>query len=116
MKPGKADVMKSLTSNVLPNGPNNLFDLLSGIFRSFLLHGDVTLELLTCAFLPLLKGDLKNHLSDSYSRHGKSGDLGYSASRKILQIVDDLNMNIKLFLQKSIYKSKQMSKQVYKVY
>ena len=44
-----------------------LFDNLAGIFRSFLIHGDVTLELLSCAFLPLFKGGLKNpHLSDSY--------------------------------------------------
>ena len=42
------------------NGPDNLFEKLAGIFRSFLVHGDVTLELLSCAFLPLFKGGLKN--------------------------------------------------------
>ena len=67
MKPGKSDVTGSFTSDVLLNGPDSLFESLAGIFRSFLVHGDVTLELLSCAFLPLFKGGLKNpHLSDSY--------------------------------------------------
>ena len=67
MKPGKADVTGSFTSDILLNGPDSLFDCLAGIFRSFLVHGDVTLELLSCAFLPLFKGGLKNpHTSDSY--------------------------------------------------
>ena len=60
MVPGKTDVTGSFTSDVLLNGPDLLFDNLTGIFRSFLIHGDVTLELLSCAFLPLFKGGLKN--------------------------------------------------------
>ena len=59
MKPGKADVTQSFTSDVLLNGPDNLFEHLASIFRSFLVH-DVTMELLSCAFLPLFKGGLKN--------------------------------------------------------
>ena len=55
MKPGKADVTGSFTSDVLLNAPDSLFESLAGIFRSFLLHGDVTLELLSCAFLPRFK-------------------------------------------------------------
>ena len=43
-------------------------------------------------------------------RHEKSGNLGDPRSRKILQIAEDLNKNIKLFLQKNIRLSKQMSK------
>ena len=67
MKSGKADVTGSFTSDTLLHGPNNLFEYLAGIFRSFLVHGNVTLELLSCAFLPLFKGGLKNpHASDSY--------------------------------------------------
>ena len=41
-------------------------------------------------------------------RYGKSGDLGDLGSRIILKITEDLNKNIKLFLQKSIQISKQM--------
>ena len=59
MKPGKADVTQSFTSDVLLNGPDNMFEHLASIFRSFLVH-DVTMELLSCAFLPLFKGGLKN--------------------------------------------------------
>ena len=67
MKSGKADVTGSFTSDILIHGPDILFDYLAGIFRSFLVHGNVTLELLTCAFLPLFKGGLKHpHISDSY--------------------------------------------------
>ena len=67
MKSGKADVTGSFTSDVLLHGPDNLFEYLAGIFRSFLIHGSVTLELLSCAFLPLFKGGLKNpNVSDSY--------------------------------------------------
>ena len=43
MKPGKADVTGSFTSDVLLHGPDALFDYLAGVFRSFLVHGDVTL-------------------------------------------------------------------------
>ena len=59
MKPGKADVTGSYTSDNLLHGPDYLFDLFAGVFRSFLIHGDVTLELLSCAFIPLYKGASK---------------------------------------------------------
>ena len=55
MKPGKSDVTGSFTSDILLHGPDVLFKYLAGIFRSFLTHGDVTLELLSCAFIPLFK-------------------------------------------------------------
>ena len=42
------------------NAPDILFDQLAGIFRSWLLHGTVTLSLLACAFLPLLKSSQKD--------------------------------------------------------
>ena len=83
MKPGKADVTQSFTSDVLLNGPDNLFDHLASIFRSFLVHGDVTLELLSCAFLPLFKGGLKNpNLSDSYR--------AIAGSSQILKLLDNV--------------------------
>jgi hypothetical protein len=53
MKPGKADVTESFTSFILLHAPDNLFEYLAVIFRSFLFHGNVTLELLSCAFLYL---------------------------------------------------------------
>ena len=60
MKPGKMDVSGSYTSDVFLNAPDSLFEVIAPVFRSFLVHGDVTLQLLTCAFLPLFKGGLKD--------------------------------------------------------
>jgi hypothetical protein len=37
-----------------------LFDQLAAVFRSWCVHGTVTLPLLTCVFFPLLKSALKN--------------------------------------------------------
>ena len=37
------------------NAPDTFFDLLAPVFRSWLVHGTVTLSLLACAFLPLFK-------------------------------------------------------------
>ena len=34
--------------------------MLAGVFRSFLTHGSVTPHILSCAFLPLYKGGMKN--------------------------------------------------------
>ena len=83
MKPGKADVTGSFTSDVLLNGPDALFECLAGVFRSFLVHGDVTLELLSCAFLPLFKGGLKNpDSSDSYR--------AIAGSSQILKLLDNV--------------------------
>lgn len=83
MKPGKTDVTGSFTSDVLLHGPDALFDCLAGVFRSFLVHGDVTLELLSCAFLPLYKGGLKNpNLSDSYR--------AIAGSSQVLKLFDNV--------------------------
>ena len=60
MKPGKGDVSDSYTSDALLNAPDILFDQLAMVYRSWLIHGTVTLSLLACAFLPLLKNSLKN--------------------------------------------------------
>ena len=83
MKPGKSDVTGSFTSDTLLHGPDILFHYLAGIFRSFLTHGDVTLELLSCAFLPLFKGGLKNpNSSDSYR--------AIAGSSQILKLLDNV--------------------------
>ena len=67
MLPGKMDVTESYTSDVFLHAPDTLFDHLAAVFRSYLLHGAVTLQILTCAFLPLFKGGVKNPaVFDSY--------------------------------------------------
>ena len=60
MKPGKTDVSEVYTSDVFLNAPDLLFDHLAAVFRSFLVHGTVTLHILSCVFLPLFKGGIKN--------------------------------------------------------
>ena len=60
MKPAKADVSGSFTSDALMHAPDSLFDLIAAVYRSWLVHGTVTLSLLACAFLPLLKSSLKD--------------------------------------------------------
>ena len=67
MLPGKTDVTEAYTSDVLLNAPDILFDHLAAVFRSYLVHGTVSLQILSCAFLPLFKGGLKSPaVFDSY--------------------------------------------------
>ena len=67
MKPGKGDVSGSYTSDAILNAPDSFFDIMAPVFRSWLVHGTVTLSLLACAFLPLFKGGLKDpSKTDSY--------------------------------------------------
>ena len=67
MRFGKSDVSGSFTSEVLLYGPPLLFDHLASLFRAYLVHGDITDQLLSCAFIPLLKGGLKDATkTDSY--------------------------------------------------
>ena len=83
MKPGKNDVTDGFTSDVLLHAPDHLFDQLAEVFRSYLVHGDVTLELLSCAFLPLLKGSLKDpSKTDSYR--------AIAGSSQILKLLDNV--------------------------
>ena len=49
MLPGKTDVSEGYTSDVFLHGPDVLFEHLDAVFRSYLLHGTVTLQILTCA-------------------------------------------------------------------
>ena len=53
MKPNKGDVSGSYTSDAILNAPDILFQQLASVFRSWLVHGTVTVSLLVCAFLPL---------------------------------------------------------------
>lgn len=83
IKPSKSDVSGSFTSDVLLNAPDILFDHLSLIFKSFLMHGTVSLQLLSCAFLPLFKGGLKNsECTDSYR--------AIASSSQLLQLFDNV--------------------------
>ena len=67
MKPGKIDVHQSYTSNVFQHAPPLLFDKLAAVFRSYLVHGTITLSVLTCSFMPLLKSARKDPAQfDSY--------------------------------------------------
>ena len=67
MRPGKTDVSEVYSSDVFLHAPDSLFDQLASIFRSYITHGTVSLQILSCAFLPLFKGGLKNPaVFDSY--------------------------------------------------
>ena len=67
MLPGKTDVTEVYSSDVFIHAPDILFDQLAAVFRSYLVHGTVSLQILSCAFLPLFKGGLKNPaVFDSY--------------------------------------------------
>ena len=67
MLPGKTDVTEVYTSDVFLNAQDSLFDTLTAIFLSYLVHGTVSLQILCCAFLPLFKGSVKNPgIFDSY--------------------------------------------------
>ena len=60
MKPRKSDVSNYYTSDALLNAHDILFELLATIFRSWLIHGNITSCVLACSFLPLLKSALKD--------------------------------------------------------
>ena len=61
------DVTEAYSSDVFLHAPDHLFELLAAVFRSYLTHGTVTLQILSCAFLPLFKGGLKSpNKFDSY--------------------------------------------------
>ena len=72
MEPGKMDVSGGYTSDCLLNAPDYLFEHLAVIFRSFLTHGEVTSQLLCCAFLPLYKGGHKS-ATKTYSYRAIAG-------------------------------------------
>ena len=60
LDPGKGDATEGYTSDALLNAPDILFDKLAMVYRSWMYHGTVSLNLLSCAFLPLLKSTLKD--------------------------------------------------------
>ena len=56
LKRHKMDVSQGYSSDALLNGPDVLFKILASIFRSWLLHGRVTRQVLACAIISLVKG------------------------------------------------------------
>ena len=67
MKPHKMDISQGWSSDSLLYGPDILFDHLAAVFRCWMRHGYVTQSILACAFIPLLKSQLKDPaVCDSY--------------------------------------------------
>ena len=67
LKPAKNDVSGSYSSDALLCSPDLVFENLAIVYRSWLIHGTVTPHVLSCDFLPLYKGGLKDPAStDSY--------------------------------------------------
>ena len=60
MKSRKSDISGGFTSDALLNAPEEIFDHLATVFRSWLVHGKISHNILSCAFLPLLKSTLKD--------------------------------------------------------
>ena len=60
LKSGKGDVSEGYTSDAILNAPDILFEKLALVYRSWLYHGTVSINLLSCAFLPLLKSSSKD--------------------------------------------------------
>ena len=61
------DVTGSYSSDIFKHAPEVLHEQLASVFRSFLVHGTITLSVLACSFMPLLKSARKNPTKlDSY--------------------------------------------------
>ena len=61
LQPGKTEVSGQFKSDCFLNAPDNVFTALSVLFQAFFIHEDITFDVLCCAFMPLLKGALKNN-------------------------------------------------------
>jgi hypothetical protein len=60
MKPAKIDVSQGYTSDVFRHAPPIFFEKLAAVFRSYLVHGTITLSALACSFMPILKSAKKD--------------------------------------------------------
>ena len=60
MKPGKIDVTQGYSSDIFNHMTPLLAQLLATVFKSFLVHGTITVSILTCSFMPLLKSARKD--------------------------------------------------------
>ena len=67
LKTGKVDITGEFSSEALLNAPNEFFEIMAELFKAFLIHNDFSADILACAFMPLLKGALKDDTkSDNY--------------------------------------------------
>ena len=69
LKPDKSDVSGMFTSDCLKAAPDIFFERLAHLFRLFLVHGHVSLELLVCALCPIVK-DPNGDISSSKNYRG----------------------------------------------
>ena len=83
MKSGKSDVSGYFTSDVFINGPMVLYEHIAAVFRSYLIHGTLSNEIIACAFLPIWKGGVKPQ--DSF--HSYRAIAGASQLFKLLEYV-----------------------------
>ena len=86
LKTGKGDVSGSYNSDVLKNCPDSFYEMIAGVFRSWLTHGSVTKSFLACAFLPLVKGLKDPSLTASYR--------AVAGSSLVLKLLDYVILNI----------------------
>ena len=91
MKKGKCDVSGSFTTDAVKSAPDNLFEHLAAVYRSWLVHGTVSQPLLACAFLPFLKSSQKDpEETKSYPAIAGSSTLLMVFDRLILNLRGDL--------------------------
>ena len=81
LKSSKTDPEFDITTDALKNSPDSLYNSIASILRSMLIHGHVTLELLVCAIIPLIKD--KNGKDDDSSNYR-----GIALSSLFLKIFD----------------------------
>ena len=87
LKPRKSDVSGGFTSDAILNAPDIMFDQLATVFRSFLVHGTVSSNLLACCFLPLLKGSSKDPAVTSSYRAIAGSNLILKLFEKVILLV-----------------------------
>ena len=89
MKSGRLDVSQAFTSDVFQQGPDLLYEHLSIVFKSFLVHGTVPLAILVCAFMPLLKARKNPVKFDSWRAVAGASQLLKIFEYSILEIWGD---------------------------
>ena len=87
LKPKKSDISGGFTSDALLNAPDILFDQLATVFRSYLIHGHVSSNLLACCFIPLLKGSTKDPADTSSYRAIAGSSLILKLLEKVILLI-----------------------------
>ena len=68
IKDDKTDPVYSYSSDCIKNGPDSLFESLSLVIKSFLIHGHVTVFLLLATLVPIIKDKLGDSSSSKNNR------------------------------------------------